>query len=572
MRKSIGSDAYTWARTLFLLFAIALFWVNYVSWDAFLYGTVFVMAPWAGLLVAGGVAAGQVRLNAWHRLLFAMAAIFALAALRNGNLSPRGLLIAALGCAAAAAGVKGFGGRGDKSPKRRLYRLACLAASVAFALLLATAICEFFGQTWLPWAAKPSGRLSANVQARLARERSQALKGLTVLTYVLSTLLVGGIAPASADDAALMREARLLCRFVVLVALVFLTPAVASVFLHRPIVLPWFPTQKIGIQDAGLIGDRIRALQHPNKVAQLAVLGLFAALYLILNGRGRRRGLLIPCIVVFVMALAHAQSRGSNIALGLGIGALAFRAAWLRLPKRGWRVPGSLAAGALALALSILLVGGVFTADVFIATRLNAGAAAEEAAPPANLLDSLRENAASKKADEIGNANEYTDSAVEVADGVVVSRAMSSGVMEVFSTGRGMIWREALDYLAHHPVELLLGMGSGDVIDRMKAYNPDRFYSYHLHNSFLEVLARGGVFMLGCLLWALCLLVKPAARALVADDGVDPGLCVLPALLGMLLATGMVEAMLFTDASAYNMLFFCAAARLMRPHAAPPLS
>lgn len=558
-------QGWLWARTVYLLLGIGLFWLSCFNWDAFLRGTVFLLAPCTVLLTAAGVARRQVEWNTRNILLFAVSAIFTQAAVRNGNLSPRGLLIVALGFALVLIAPRAF----RKGSRRAPFLIGFIVIAAALTALLLTVLCEYFNWGFLPWVAKQAavrGGRAASAQVVRARERTQLLKGLSVLTYAWGSMLVAGILPREMDDRHLRRESRAIALFVVISALAFTLPAVISVFIARPVVLPFLPSETIGIREAGFIRDRIRALQHPNKVAQLAIVGLFYAVYCLMNGTGRGlRAALIASIVVFTLALAHTQSRGGNIAMGLGVGAMAFRLVFRRLEGRRWRVPAGLLSGGLALIATILLVNGLFTADLLIVSQYNTVAHAEGG----NLLDSLKQSAAEKADEEKGDAiaQGLVDLAVEKEDGVVVSRAMASGATEVFSSGRGRIWREALDYLAHHPVELLLGMGSGDVVDRMKAYNPDRFYSYHLHNGFLEVLARGGVFMLLGVLWLLWLMVRPCARMLVADDPDEPGSCVFPILIGMLLATAMVEALLFTDATAYDFIFFCAAARVMRPAA-----
>lgn len=563
MCEKVGQKAWLWARTLYLLLAIGLFWLSCFNWDAFLRGTVFLLAPCTVLLVSASVARRQVQWNTYHILLFAISAIFTQAAVRNGNLSLRGLLIVALCFMAVVITPRAF----KRSPGRTPFLIGFIALAVALAALLLTVLSEYFEWGFLPWVAKQAlvkGGRAASARVVRARERTQLLKGLTVLTYAWGSMLVAGIIPREMDDEHLRRESRIIALFVVFSALAFTLPAVISVFIARPVVLPFLPNETIGIREPGFIRDRIRSLQHPNKVAQLAIMGIFYAIYCLMNGAGRGlRGALIASIVVFAMALAHTQSRGGNIALGLGVGALAFRWAWQRFEGRRWRVPVGLVSGGLALILTILLINGLFTADLLIVSQYNTIAHAEGG----NLLDSLRQNAAEKATEEKGEAiaQGLEDLAVQREDGVVVSRAMASGATEVFSSGRGRIWREGLDYLVHHPVELLLGMGSGDVTDRMKAYNPDRFYAYHLHNGFLEALARGGVFMLVGILWLLCLLVRPAVRMLVEKDPVDPGSCIFPILIGVLLATAMVEALLFTDATAYDFIFFLAAARVMRP-------
>ena len=564
MQMRTASRGWLWARTLYLLFAALLYWVSCLNWDAYLYGTVFVMAPWAVLLVAGSVARRQLRWNAYNILMFAAAGFYALAALRNGNLTPRGLLVLALGIGTVWLGVRAFSA-GGASRRRALTRAGFFLLAASLAVLLATVICEFFGHgDWLPWGTRrvaSRGARSANSAALLLRSQKRTLKGLTVLTYACGAMLVAGIVPEDADAAHLRREGMLLCLAVAVPGLVYLAPALATVFTGRPIRAEWLPSV-VGIQAEGLVSDRIWALMHPNKAAMLAVAGIFCALY-VLRGTRRRwaRALLAAMMVVDAMALAHCQSRTGDIALGVGLGALAFRGVWLRLAGKRGRAVAGLAAWALALALTVLLVNGLYTADVLAATRL--GASAEN-----NFAERLREEAERKRA-ELEMDTSASDNPVEVADGVVVSRTLAAGFLDVFSNGRDEIWRAGADYLAHNPMDLLLGMGSGDIMERVNDYDPGHNNANHLHNSFLETLARGGAFMLIALIWALCLLARPAARMLTDAGGADPGAPVFPVLIGVLLAISLVEALLFTDAAVYNLLFFYAAGRVMNARTLP---
>lgn len=566
MRKLLDIKVYLWARTLYLLCAVALIWVSFVYWNAYLYGAVFVLAPWTVLLVAGGAASGQVRRSVYNLLLFGMAGFYMLAALRNGNLSPRGLLLLALGCGVAALAHKAFGQEAATSPRRGILRACLFVAAATLLVLLAATVCRFFGHgDWLPWAAKQAaaqGARSARSAEMLLYSQKRTLRCLATLTYVCGGMLVAGIVPRDAGADHLRREARMLCLLVSVLALTTLAPAVASVFMGHPIEAAWLPAM-IGIHADGLIVDRISALQHPNNTAVTAVIAIFCALYCMRAWPRRwQRTLLALACAIYLMALAHTQSRTSAIALGVGAGALAFRQVWLRSERKRRRWGLGLAAWALTMVLVVALVSGVFTVDVFIATRHNAAA-------ESNLLESMRENAAQKKADEALDAPP-SDSAVEVADGVMVSRALSAGILNVFSNGRGEVWRDGMDYLIHHPMDMLFGMGPDDIMARMRDYNPDFYHANHLHSDYLEMLARGGIFMLICLLGALCLLARPTARALVAADGPDPGAHIFAALVGVLLMLTLVESVVFNDATVYNLLFFFSAGRVMHAQAVSP--
>ncbi len=553
MPKRMESKGWMWARTLCLFLAVALYWISCVNWSVFLYGTVFVLAPWTVLLVARALSRGQVRLNARNGLLFGMAGFYILAAVRNGNLSPRGLAVLALGFAAVWTGCMAFG---VDVKRRRIFRLCFVLLAVALAVLLATVISEFFGRSeWLPWGARQAVRRGARGGEMLQHSRNRTLKGLAVLTHACGAMLVAGIVPEGADEAHLRREGRALCLMVAGLWLTYLVPAVATVFTGRPIETDWLPS-KLGIQMPGLVADRIWALMHPNSTGICAATGILCTIYcLYAPWRRSLKAPLALIIVADVMALAHSQSRTAEIALGLGLGAMAFRWVWLKRAGRPRRMLTGLAAWGLTLILTVLAVSGVFTVDVLAASRM--GASAEP-----SLLERMKQDAEEKKyVDRIEDV--IVDEATEIADGVMVPRTMSAGLLDVFSNGRGAIWSNSIDYLIHHPADMLLGMGSDDIIERMKAYNPERYPALYLHSGFLEVLARGGAFMLLCLLGTLGLLVRPAARALTAPAGADAGGHMFAVLAGTLLLLPLVESLLFTDATVYNLLFFYAAGRVM---------
>ena len=587
MHRLAESRGWLRLRTAYLFFAVALVWMGCVYWEAFQYVTLFVMAPWTILLAAGNAARRKIRWNAFHILLFAAAGFYVMAAVRNANLSPRGLALVALGAVVTALAVRLSVHAGEKTLRRRLLAVGLILSAAALLALLATAVLEFFGKGGLlPWGAGQVVRRAARSTGygtMLQRAQANTLKSLYRLIYACGAMLVAGIVPEDADAAWLRRESRALCLFIVALWLVYIAPAVASVFIGRPLGPEWL-TRPLGIQTPGLVSDRIWAMQHPNSTAFTAVACALCAFYVMfIPGRRWLKGLMALAAVVCVMALAHTQSRTGDIALGLGLGALAFRWVWLRDGNRRRRALRGVLTGALALVLVIALVSVLYVADVYAATRM--GAAAESNLPevsresagekavetdgesgadqPGNLLEGLTESAHSKQA-AVRVENALQDHHEEIADGVVVPRTVVAGMTNVFSTGRDLIWRDALNYLTHHPWDVLLGMGSGDILERLNAYNPDRYYTRFMHNGFLETLARGGAFMLLCLVAALCLLVKPAARALVEWDPMDPGSHVFAVLAGVLLLLPLVESVLFFDATMYNLLFFYAAGRVMR--------
>lgn len=560
MTNRTAAKGWLWARTLYMAFALILYWVSYFNWDLIKYGTPFVLAPWAVLLLTHEASRGQIRFSAHTLLLFAMAGFFGLAALRNGNLTPRGLLVLALGCAAAWTGFKALS---RETRRRRLWALCFAVLTAALLVLLYAVLCEFFGHPeWLPWGARKAVRRGARGAELLIYSQARTLRGLTSLTYACGAMLVAGIVPMDMDPRHLRREGRLMCLLAAALILSYLAPAVATVFIGRPLQAAWMPG-KLGIQTAGAYGDRIWAFMHPNSTAICAGIGIFCALYCMQTRRRWLKALLTAAALIDLMALAHSQSRTGSMMLGLGLGAIAFRRVFLSLAGKRWRIPAGLGAGAVALMLVILLTSGIYVADVYVAAHL--GASAET-----NLLESLMESAADKQAGETLET-EFRDDPTKVADDLMIPRTLSAGMLNVFSNGRGIIWRECLDYLIHNPRDMLFGMGSADILERMKAYNPDRYHAQYLHSGFLDVLARGGVFMLIALLGMLCTLFRPTLRTLLAaEDADDPRGYLFAVLTGSLLLLPLVESLLFTDASIYNLLFFYAVGRVMfadRAHA-----
>ena len=125
-----------------------------------------------------------------------------------------------------------------------------------------------------------------------------------------------------------------------------------------------------------------------------------------------------------------------------------------------------------------------------------------------------------------------------------------------------------MDYLIHHPKEMVFGMGAGDLVDRLTACNPARFPANHLHSGFLETLAHGGIFMLLCLIAWLLTLVRPTARLLTEKDDPDRGAFIYAVFIGILLTVTLAEALLFVRVSLANLVFFYAASRAMAYHPA----
>lgn len=301
--------------------------------------------------------------------------------------------------------------------------------------------------------------------------------------------------------------------------------AVVSVFLGRPI--PFLhESQPIGIYADGAISTRIRVLIHPNGTARAAVVAALMAIYLILVSRRRWvKALCGVCIAILTLAIVHAQSRTSNIAYGAALGALAFRGVWLRMEGRRGRAVAGIAAWAAVAVAVVVVLGKIFTLDVWIAQSLTGqqGAAA-------------------------------------------VSRAVADGAMDVFSNGRDEIWREALRYMREHPLTFLLGMGSGEIQSVVMDSSSWTSKVFTLHSSFVDCLVRGGVPFLLCMVGYLCMLVRPALRALTGAE--HPGEAMPAILVGTLLLVSLTEVTVFLSASFTNCVFFMAAGHLLEMDAA----
>ncbi len=342
-------------------------------------------------------------------------------------------------------------------------------------------------------------------------------------------MLAAGIVPMDADSPSLRRETVAMAVPLLALMLVLALLGVISVFSGRPIRFLW-KDEPVGIQEVNHFKDRIRLLVHPNTSSTLCLSSLLMAVYcLICRPRRWIRVLLWFAIAVFVVALTHCQSRSGNIALALVAGAFAFRAVWLRGIGGRWRVLVGLAVWALVFFAVLYLLNALYVTDIRLARLINA----RKPKP-------------------------------------VVSRTVRAGTFEVFSNGRDGVWKNGIRYLLSHPADMLLGMGSGDIMSRIREAVPAMLKTAgHLHNAFLETLARGGVLMLGSAVGMLALLVKPCLIYLTAPETEETrGRHVFVIFIGAVLSLSLVEVGLFCYPHLCNILFFYAAGRVMHDYAA----
>ena len=578
MRESKGPRLLALSRTLFILFGIVACYFRLINVEWFTQASVFIMAPWAVVTIMGELVHRQITRTAYHALLFAMSGIFLLTSLYNRGIFAPGLAVLIAFCAVVWLIYHICRDTGD-AKRDRLRRVVCLAAvALCLAAFLPLFVSFYNGNGWkLPWTEANAPQTPANMQAMLAfaYARNWVLSDLSVVAYICSVMLIVGIAPKDIDTRYLRREGRIACGLIVALSFLLIIPAVYSVFIGRPVFIDFLP-EKMGVGEIGRFNDRIRALQHPNGSSHFALMGLFSAIYCMYGHRKWWiKALLTVACVVFMIAMAHCQSRTSNVALGLGFGAMVFRWVYLRYETRRWRIPVGLTAAVLIVPLTLLSIDALYSVDLRITMGLNAAIVkpvteqteaepqVDEAPSDSQTVEAPAEPTPTVAPTATPDPNKIAITE-ETSQRMMVTRTVTDGA-DLLSNGRGVVWRESVYYLIHNPRAMILGMGAGRIVDRIDKYNNSALKkTFNLHNGFLETLARGGVFMLLCLIAALVLLVRPTARLLTERDPDDPGGFVFVAFIGVPLAITMAEALLFVEVSLFNLVFFYAASRAVK--------
>ena len=317
-------------------------------------------------------------------------------------------------------------------------------------------------------------------------------------------------------------------RAVAVLLLVCITPmmlmGLTSVFVGRPFQF-LNETRPVGIEAPGAITSRIRVLSNTNTAGRSSVFVSILAVYLFCISRRRWvKGLMVACIIVLTMTLAHTQSRTSVIAYGAAAGVMVFRGLWLKLEGRRGRALMAIVGAGLTAAAAVFGVSLLYSLDIRIASALQSQRGAVDAS----------------------------------------SRVLDDGVLDVLGTGRGELWGSTLKYLKSHPKTLLVGLGTSNIVQQVMDPSSVQFNTPSLHNSFLECLVRGGLPLLICVLGYLCMLVKPALRTLLARETEERrGEWVLPVLVVALILVSLTENMIFTSGAWGNGLFFLTAGWLL---------
>lgn len=333
-----------------------------------------------------------------------------------------------------------------------------------------------------------------------------------------------GIVPEHTDAKTLHKELLAFAWAMIILMLPVMVTSLLSVFWGQPFKLGY---GVMGLERAGKVQSRLHIVAHPNIGGRRAEMCVLFAIYALYYSKKRwQRVLLWFTMIVSVMVVAHSQTRSCTLTLSMIFGALVFRWIYLRMQEKKGRLPAALAGAAATAVLTVLALEIVYRIDVFIA---------------------LRTMPALAHAEEIG-----------------ASRVITRGLFDVSGSGRNPIWGISLRYLRAHPSYLFVGMGSGDITTTMGKEFANAAKFPHLHNSFLEILVRGGLPMLLCSVALLVLLVRPCYRMLIAreTDG-DKGAYILPIMIGTMLAMTVTETMLFVRPTVINVIFFLAVGRVV---------
>lgn len=362
------------------------------------------------------------------------------------------------------------------------------------------------------------------------------------------------------------------CLFVICyLPLAFL--GVVSVFIQQPIEIPLLD----GIIGVGPTNDAANLLfiaANPNTAGRYLACNVLFCIYAIMRLRklGARFFFGIA-LYINVVALVHTQSRTCYIALALAIGLLLFRVAYLHIPWKKWRVCLGAVACAAGIGIVLPLLNGIFVMDVSIAYAIAPKPiSAVQAAlqpemdifpgPVENMAVTRMSNENNTFMGSTANRNMAFPAMVQLSQtsekkSIATPAEKKDGQFDVLSTGRGNIWKSAVQYLLNHPQKLLFGMGPGNIMKQIDQDYPGIEHLVTLHSSFLESLARYGILYLLCIFVFLALMIRPVYRILVAPSKEETkGMFMLSVFICMLFAMSLPERMLFESSNVFNFLFY----------------
>lgn len=172
-------------------------------------------------------------------------------------------------------------------------------------------------------------------------------------------------------------------RAVAVLLLVCITPmmlmGLTGVFVGRPFQF-LNETRPVGIVAPGEITSRIQVLSNTNTAGRSSVFVSILAAYLFCISRRRWvKGLMVACIIVLTMTLAHTQLRTSVIACGAAAGVKVFRG--LKLEGRRGRALIAVAAAALTATAVVFGVSLLYSLDIRIASALQSQRGTVDSSP-----------------------------------------------------------------------------------------------------------------------------------------------------------------------------------------------
>lgn len=346
------------------------------------------------------------------------------------------------------------------------------------------------------------------------------------LGTIMIFMLVAGTIPKDMDKDAARKERKIIATTFVCLMLPFFVLAIISVYTGSLFSVPGV-VRYIGIQSIGNIEERIWILGHPNIAGRMGIGCMLFSIYCLHAYRSRwAKAFFAFAMVVFALGMIHTQSRTCNIMFAVLLGALSFRWVYIKLSGKAKGIIAGLAVCIVVAVIAMLMVNAIYAFDIEVASKLHP----------------------------------------EYSEGVTGKmRGGAHDALDAFDDGRDLIWKAGITYLKDNPSDLVFGMGTGSIMKKIVADTGAETWDYagtaaHLHNSYLEALARGGILFVLCILVYLFALIKPCLMTLVDGDSErDRGAYIFPIMVAVLLLNGLMEEVLFTGTRPFSMFFYFAA-------------